>query len=470
MPIQIQDLIEVSIAVAPNAVGNDGFGALLFATPAYKPVSGESIVRSYTNMADVQQDFPDGEIYKAAMSYYSQTPKPKRFMVGSIDKTDGQSSPATLTGRAAVLDELKKIKSGSLTLKVDGKDILISNINLSAATDFDYVKNAIDTALPSTVRLSQKNAVFTLSSTSRGSSTITFCAKSPLAEELGFTAEKGNIVQGSYGATLSGALSKMLAENTKFYYVVIDRKYHDKQEMIDAALWCEANKKVFGYCSTNEGMITKGAASQARTLHDKTLKRTLLNFSAEGTEYPEISILGRAATVNFNGSKTALTLAYKQLPTITAANLNPGQFEALREINANAFIKVGSTAIYMDGKMADGTWFDTVQGVDWLEGEIGSNVFNVFYQTTTKIPFTDSGVAIVNQAVTSALEKGVTNGLIAPGYDSEGTFYDKGYKVTSVPIETLRQTKGARIWEGTSFIAIGAGALHGAVINGSFIQ
>jgi hypothetical protein len=97
-------------------------------------------------------------------------------------------------------------------------------------------------------------------------------------------------------------------------------------------------------------------------------------------------------------------------------------------------------------------------------------VVNLFYQSTTKIPWTETGVALVNQQITLALELAATNGLIAPGYDNEGTFYPDGYKVISTDLSLLQSQKGARIWEGSSFIAIGSGALQGAVISGSFVQ
>ena len=143
---------------------------------------------------------------------------------------------------------------------------------------------------------------------------------------------------------------------------------------------------------------------------------------------------------------------------------------ALQQVNGNAFINVAGNVMFYDGKMADGTWFDTVQGVSWLTSKIQVNVFNLFYQSTTKIPWTDTGVAMVNQQVTLALELARTNGLIAPGYDNEGVFYPDGYKVISTPLELLQSEKGKRIWEGTSFIAIGSGALQGATITGSFVQ
>ena len=182
------------------------------------------------------------------------------------------------------------------------------------------------------------------------------------------------------------------------------------------------------------------------------------------------AILARAATVNFNVANSVLILAFKKGPGVATADLSTGQVAALESYNGNAFISTAGNVMFWNGKMADGTWFDTVQGVEWLTQKIRNNVFNLFYTSTTKIPWTDQGVAIVNQQVILALELAVTNGLVAPGYDNEGVFYPDGYKVISTPLELLQSQKGARIWEGTSFIAIGSGALQGATITGTFVQ
>lgn len=77
MSIPISDIINVSIAVAPNAVATDGFGPLLFMSKEFKPVAGELPVRQYSSLKELQNDFPTGEISKAGLSWYGQKPTPK---------------------------------------------------------------------------------------------------------------------------------------------------------------------------------------------------------------------------------------------------------------------------------------------------------------------------------------------------------------------------------------------------------
>jgi hypothetical protein len=117
--------------------------------------------------------------------------------------------------------------------------------------------------------------------------------------------------------------------------------------------------------------------------------------------------------------------------------------------------------------MADGKWFDTVHGTDWLQNRIETDVFNLLYQGTT--PYTDVGVSMIMQRVTQALEQGVTNGLIAPGNNANGEFLVNGYRVTYIPTaESAAADKSNRIYRGISFEAVGSGAIQKAVINGTF--
>ena len=66
MSISISDIINVSIAVAPNAVATDGFGPLLFMSKEFVPTVDVYPVRQYTSLSAVLADFPTGEIAKAA--------------------------------------------------------------------------------------------------------------------------------------------------------------------------------------------------------------------------------------------------------------------------------------------------------------------------------------------------------------------------------------------------------------------
>lgn len=479
MAIPISDLIKVDIAVSPNSVSTDGYGPLVFMTKQFQPVAAQNAILVYTSMAAVEADYPSGEIFNAATAWYSQKPTPKTFCVGSLNKAPNGSptSGQVWGGGAAVLADLVKITSGSMLIYIDGNANNITGINLSAAKSFDDVVTTLNSHIKGGV-FQQTNGTFAIKSSTTGvGSTVSMPMPSDLATALKLTSATGaTISAGASSYSVSDDLSAMsqaaTATKQSFFYVAVEKSFRDTQQILDFAVWAEANNKVFGLCSSSASVLVAGdTANMFAQAKAKNFQRTINVYDASGgNEYPEISILGRAATVNFNVAGSSLILAFKKGPSITTANLTPTQLKALQSYNGNAFIDVGGNTMFWNGVMADGTWFDTVQGISWLTQKVQVNVFNLFYGATTKIPFTETGVAMVNQQVTLALELAVTNGLVAPGYDSEGTFYPKGYKVISTDISLLQSDKGTRLWEGTSFIAIGAGALQGATISGSFVQ
>ncbi|XAO43512.1 hypothetical protein pC_0001 [Aeromonas phage phiA050] len=427
-------------------------------------------------------DFPTGEIAKAATTWYSQKPTPKTFLVGAIiNDTTTAATPGTLTGNtAAVLSTIKAETAAVLTAEINGVSKSTAAMDFSSADDLDAVViqvNAALTAASMDVVASQVSGKFKLSTVATGSNATVTNASGKAAEVLKLgSVSNPTAIHGVAEKSIAGDLANILNAPYSWFYVGLDRKYRDDQSAADnqmtVAKWAEGANKVFGWADDNTNILVAGTDNSFKRAKTQNLQRSILVYDASvnGDEYPEVAILARAATVNFNVANSALVLAFKKGPGITTADLSPNQMAALQQVNGNAFINVAGNVMFYDGKMADGTWFDTVQGVSWLTSKIQVNVFNLFYQSTTKIPWTDTGVAMVNQQVTLALELARTNGLIAPGYDNEGVFYPDGYKVISTPLELLQSEKGKRIWEGTSFIAIGSGALQGATITGSFVQ
>ena len=141
MSIPISDIIQVNIAVAPNAVATDGFGPMLFLSKEFVPTGSALPVLTFTSLKEVQDQFPTGEISKAATAWYSQKPQPKTFCVGALATTTTTNpTPATLSAStAAVLADIKAITDGSMTVMVDGVSKSITAMDFSAAADFGAV-------------------------------------------------------------------------------------------------------------------------------------------------------------------------------------------------------------------------------------------------------------------------------------------------------------------------------------------
>ena len=213
-------------------------------------------------------------------------------------------------------------------------------------------------------------------------------------------------------------------------------------------------------------MTTTDIASVLKTLG---LRRTMTTYSANTDEYPSASILGRAFTVNFSQPNSTITLKFKQMPGLSVQSLTTNEKSVLDSKSANALILVGASDMFAESFMASGAFFDEVHGIDWLQNAIETNVFGYLLSRTTKVPYTDKGTAALEQQTISALEEARRNGLIAPGETIDGEFLANGYKTYTVPVADVNPSdKAARQYNGLSFVVIGAGAIHGVVINGTF--
>ncbi|EHI3273888.1 TPA: DUF3383 family protein [Salmonella enterica subsp. enterica serovar Javiana] len=175
--------------------------------------------------------------------------------------------------------------------------------------------------------------------------------------------------------------------------------------------------------------------------------RTFVQYSS-GSKYAALSAFGRAFTVNFNGSNTTITLKFKQEPGITYETLTTNQAAALDAKNCNVFVYYqNDTAILQQGVMSSGDFFDERHGLDWLQNYVQTNLYNLLYTSTTKIPQTDAGVTRLLSSVEQSMDQSVTNGLVAAGVwnggpigqlDSGDTL-TKGYYVYAQPISEQAQ-------------------------------
>ena len=485
MSLGLDEVVVVNIAVAPAPVGLKGFGSLLFVTPEAEDVFGADLVRTYTSLSAVQADFGDvvgSQAVKAATTYYAQTPTPREFLVGKLSQ---QTAPTkVLGGSHDTLSALKAITDGTLSFTAGATPVALTGLNLSGALSLQDVASIVSAAIAATTTVGV-NAVSCLfnvltdkfelqASIANATINVSVAATSALATSLGLTTAAGaTTVASELSSDIALSLGAIEDVNAGFYGVALDKSLNDDEDQVLAcADWCEASKKVFFNTTNDANTLTLGnTACVAAKLKAKTLSHTITSYTEKLDEYSAISIAGRAFTVNFEGTNTTITLFLKRGPTITALDLTKTEKTALEEKNCNAFLTMGGVNVFSSSRMADGGWFDSVHGVDWLQNRIQTDVFNLLYQSTTKIPYTDTGVGMIVQKVEQGLRQAVRNGLVAPGNTTDGRYLSKGYQITTVPVsEVSSADKGNRIYRGITFECVGAGALHNVEISGSFSE
>jgi hypothetical protein len=238
-----------------------------------------------------------------------------------------------------------------------------------------------------------------------------------------------------------------------------------------AFIEAETPSRIYGL-TTQDPTVLNATATTDVCSQLKALKyqQTYSQYSSSNP-YAAVSMFARAATVDFTGIGTTITLKFKQEPGVTAETLTQTQATALEAKNCNVFVNYqNGTAILEQGVMANGYFFDEVQGLDWLQNQIQTDVFNVFYTSPTKIPQTDAGVTqLINAIENGAAEMAVSNGLCAPGIWNaasigvvqQGQALSKGYYFyapsVNVQSQSARAGRQAPTIQGAMKLA---GAIH----------
>ena len=139
----------------------------------------------------------------------------------------------------------------------------------------------------------------------------------------------------------------------------------------------------------------------------------------------------------------------------------------LAEASLNYFITVGNKNITMNGKVVGDEWADIIRFRDWLKNDMQVRVVNLFI-TRPKIPYTDSGISLVQNQMMASLKSGQDAGGIAEDEFDENGDTIPGY-VTSVPLSSslTASEKASRKLTKCNFKARLAGAIHFAELKGS---
>lgn len=488
--IDVSNIVPVSINIAPTAVPYSNFGTLLILGDSDR-IDGVERIRQYASIEGVAADFSQNDPeYLAALPYFGQEPKPAVLFIGSWVSSDapGLLHGGILTSSEQIVSNFTAITSGSIRISVDGVSHDFTGINFSTALNLNGVASILQTALRTsftgaTVTWSASEGRFTIASGTDGvGSSVSYASTASsgtaIASLLKLTSALASTpVVGRDAETLLDAAQAMADVSPAWYGLTVasaaDVSDDDHMD-VAAFILASSRSRRYGITITSSTCLDSTATTDlASKVHALGNKRVFWQYSSTNP-YAVTSFFGRAATVNFEASKAAITLMFKQEPGVAAENLTETQFATLKAKGGNAFVKLNNGAsIIMPGQNSDGTFFDEVHNLDWLKNALQTDVFNLMYQTPTKIPQTDDGAHQVVTTIEATCEKAVYNGVAAPGVWNAAGFgqlrrgdtLTKGYYVFCPPMALQSQAERETRRLPPMQIAIKmAGAVHDAPI------
>jgi Protein of unknown function (DUF3383) len=268
---------------------------------------------------------------------------------------------------------------------------------------------------------------------------------------------------------------------------VIDLELADSNASAFSALaeYVETAGVLLGYCSSNPNDLNPGGpldlVRQASEEHTRCMfygeTGVLLNGAGQQqTQIFAAAYLSRMLSVNFQGSNTTLTMAYKRLVGVPAdGSLTSTQLTAAQAAGVDVYPNISSViGCYISGA---NQFSDMVYNSDALALALQIAGVDEIVGQQNKIPQTDAGMIELKNALAAVLNQFVSNGFLAPGAWPEGgaTFGNQaslirnvaqvGWYMFSQPVATLTQAQlASRQAPPIQIAALSAGAVQSASI------
>jgi hypothetical protein len=229
----------------------------------------------------------------------------------------------------------------------------------------------------------------------------------------------------------------------------------EKADIIAIANYIDSAEpaSTYFYTTSDSDVLNNVTGNIMETLKNNSIHRTLGQYST--VDNAVVAIMGWAMGANKQTANSSYALKFKPEVGVTAEALTETEAIAIENLNGNIYVNRGTIYnIFEPGKMADGTFFDELLGLDILKNGIQTAVMNAL-TTEPKIPQTDDGMDKLLNFITAPLEKARIVGFIAEGGTwtganiltvQTGDTLPRGYKILAESIaDQSQEDREARI-------------------------
>ena len=203
------------------------------------------------------------------------------------------------------------------------------------------------------------------------------------------------------------------------------------------------------------------SADDSTSLTVNGIKRTVL-FYVTDSNYPSPS----AALVGATAGLPAGSITYKNmiLKGISPQSLTDSEITAIHDKGGITFITKAGDNVTSEGKVAGGEYIDIIDSQDYIISNLEYRTQKLL-NTSDKVPYDNSGIALLQSICEDVLKDAYNNGIIASNDDGTPA-YSVNYALRE---DCTNDDKTARRYIGGSFSFTLQGAVHTVEITGEII-
>ena len=415
--------------------------------------------------------------YKMALNVFAQDANPLSGNGGLLVipmKNVVNATPASFaSGAITDLTDFKLVNNGSLKITENGNIISLAGLNFTKCTTISDIATILKNATSAVdISVSGNTIVF-------GSKKLGVSSSIVLSSGVGGTDISGadylNVAGGAStdgadatGETLAEAITR--TSDHISYIGIMCAKYMADGEISAAQTIISANDLIFVNAWYSASDIL-GACYTIQQASANKMRCLVYTGGFESAKLMMAAYVGRAFSVNFEGSDVSQTMNLKTLVNVSPdLGITQTDYTNAETAGVDLYISYeGTPAVVSNG--ANG-YFDVVYENMALKFYAQSGLFNALRSVGTKIPQTEAGVTLLKNALGLVFKQFVRNGIIAPGkWNSAQTFgdpetfkaniSDQGWYVYSLPIaQQSHAQREARIAPYIQGACKRAGAIH----------
>ena len=496
--MSIQDIVTVNIEIASPAVDSTSFDNLLIVGPgpAIPPPKPLPLVGVYSDLTEVTDDgfTAIGEdadpVGIAARIAFSQNPKPGKVFIA----TQSETKPLITGGDLKIITASNALTDALPIGEIDGATAInmpwvqiayerndVTGMDVEIEKDgvlrFEkelpitpnpaaYVQVCIGTSPIATDDMMQipsgsESGEYVVTLTAKRGKVTSVIKRSVTFTGTSYTPKPSASVDST--APLIQPVTETLRDalDVTGWYVICAAGI-DESEYEEIAEWTETQTKQFAY--TFLGKVDPVSPIYYRShgwcglIGDDVLPED----NPVANSYLHVAAVAKSLSYTA-GSET---WAYKQLAAVNPATFSGALKKSLQDGHSNYFIQAAGKNIAMNAQVRAGEWIDVIRGRDWLQNDMQLRIFNLLIMNP-KIPFTNSGITMVQNEMIASLKSATRRGIVAEDeYDEDGALVP-GF-TTSVPnaMSLTATQKASRILTDCRFSARLAGAIHAIRVDG----
>lgn len=369
----------------------------------------------------------DSDEYKAAAKYFqsydNSFKKPANLKFGK--RIDAALAGSLIGGGASALATLKTITAGTFKIAVNGTDVTVSSLDLSACASMSAVATALQTKITGTsvAYNSNLNAFVVTSSTTGATSSVAPAVEistGTTAALLGLTEAKGaTAIAGSAALSESENMAAIAAADGN--WVSFTTLYAaTKAEILALAEWNGEQKVEYifvPYTDTAADAVPSNATNIPNSLLDLDVEGTVLVF---GNVYHAVLVMAIGASIDWNRYNGLPSFAFRTQSGLAASVTDETTAENLLALKTNYYGRYASrvedfTFLY-NGAMIGGTFgfVDAYIGNVWLRNALQNAILNGLQQVP-RTPYNVDGYNQIRAWCADPINRGINNGAIQKG-------------------------------------------------------